>query len=156
MILSLHIENIAVVKSLDVDLRGGFTALTGETGAGKSIIVDCLKVLGGARADKEMIRRGESFGEVSAVFGNINKKAREILNELGFSLDDDTVMLSRTVYLDAPSKARINGRAIANSVLREIAAALFNIHGQNDNQRLLNRENHLSILDTYGTSDHRR
>ena len=62
MILSLHIENIAVVKSLDIDLGGGFTAMTGETGAGKSIIVDCLGVLGGARADKDMIRRGESFG----------------------------------------------------------------------------------------------
>ena len=149
MILSLHIENIAVVKSLDVDLRGGFTALTGETGAGKSIIVDCLKILGGSRADKDMIRRGESFGEVSAVFGNINEKARAILEELGFSTDDETVMLSRTVYTDAPSKARINGRAIANSVLREISAALFNIHGQNDNQRLLDRENHLAILDTF-------
>ena len=149
MILSLHIENIAVVKSLDIDLGGGFTAMTGETGAGKSIIVDCLGVLGGARADKDMIRRGESFGEVSAVFGGINQRAKDIISELGFSTEDDTVMLSRTVFADAPAKARLNGRAITNSVLREISAALFNIHGQNDNQRLLNRENHLALLDTY-------
>ena len=149
MILSLHIENIAVVKSLDIDLCSGFTALTGETGAGKSIIVDCLSILGGARADKDMIRRGESFGEVSAVFGGINQRARDIISELGFSLQDDTVMLSRTVFADAPARARLNGRAITNSVLREIAAALFNIHGQSDNQRLLSRENHLAILDTY-------
>ena len=149
MILSLHIENIAVVKSLDIDLGGGFTAMTGETGAGKSIIVDCLGVLGGARADKDMIRRGESAGEVSAVFGGINQRAKDIISELGFSTEDDTVMLSRTVFADAPAKARLNGRAITNSVLREISAALFNIHGQNDNQRLLNRENHLALLDTY-------
>jgi len=149
MILSLHIENIAVVKSLDIDLDGGFTAMTGETGAGKSIIVDCLGVLGGARADKDMIRRGESVGEVSAVFGGINQRAKDIISELGFSTEDDTVMLSRTVFADAPAKARLNGRAITNSVLREISAALFNIHGQNDNQRLLNRENHLALLDIY-------
>ena len=149
MILSLHIENIAVVKSLDIDLGGGFTAMTGETGAGKSIIVDCLGVLGGARADKDMIRRGESAGEVSAVFGGINQRAKDIISELGFSTEDDTVMLSRTVFADAPAKARLNGRVITNSVLREISAALFNIHGQNDNQRLLNRENHLALLDTY-------
>ena len=149
MILSLHIENIAVVKSLDVDLSGGFTALTGETGAGKSIIVDCLGVLGGARVDRDMIRRGESFGEVSAVFGRINQKAKDIISELGFSLEDDTVMLTRTVYTDAPSKARLNGRVITNSVLKEISSALFNIHGQSDNQRLLDRENHLALLDTY-------
>ena len=149
MILSLHIENIAVVKSLDIDLKSGFTALTGETGAGKSIIVDCLGVLSGARADKDMIRRGESFGEVSAVFGGINGRARTMIAELGFSVQDDTVMLSRSIFTDAPAKARLNGRVITNSVLREIASALFNIHGQNDNQRLLNRENHLAILDTY-------
>lgn len=149
MILSLHIENIAVVKSLDIDLSRGFTALTGETGAGKSIIVDCLGVLGGARADKDMIRRGESAGEVSAVFGGINQRAKDIISELGFSAEDDTVMLSRTIFTDAPARARLNGRAITNSVLREISAALFNIHGQNDNQRLLNRENHLTLLDTY-------
>ena len=148
MILSLHIENIAVVKCLDIDL-GGFTALTGETGAGKSIIVDCLGILGGARADKDMIRRGESFGEVSAVFGEINQRAKDMIAELGFSLQEDTVMLSRTIFADAPAKARLNGRVITNSVLREIAAALFNIHGQNDNQRLLDRENHLALLDTY-------
>ena len=149
MILSLHIENIAVVKSLDIDLSSGFTALTGETGAGKSIIVDCLSVLGGARADRDMIRRGESFGEVSAVFGEINQRAKDMILELGFSLPDDTVMLSRTIFASAPAKARLNGRAITNSVLREISAALFNIHGQNDNQRLLDRENHLALLDTY-------
>ena len=153
MILSLHIENIAVVRSLDVDMRGGFTVLSGETGAGKSIIVDCLGLLGGARADKDMIRSGERQGEVSAVFADIGEIAANIITELGFSVEDGTVMLSRTVSADSASQARVNGRAVSLSVLREISAALFNIHGQNDNHKLLDRKNHLALLDRFAGCD---
>lgn len=149
MILSLHIENVAVVKSLDIDMRGGFTVLSGETGAGKSIIIDCLNLLGGARADKDVIRSGERSACVSAVFGELSDTARAMIEDIGFSVDDGTVMLTRTVSADAASVARLNGRVITLSLLREIAAALFNIHGQNDNQRLLDKNNHLSLLDTY-------
>ena len=92
MILSLHIENIAVVKSLDIDMRGGFTVLSGETGAGKSIIVDSLGLLAGARADRELVRTGERTGEVSALFGNIGNAARETIAGLGFSTEDDTAL----------------------------------------------------------------
>ena len=153
MILSLHIENIAVVKSLDIDMREGFCVLTGETGAGKSIIIDCLGLLGGARSDKELIRSGETRGEVAAVFGNINAAAQNLIRELGFSSEDGTLMLSRTVFADAPSQARLNGRLISLTVLREISAALFNIHGQNDNQALLDRKNHLALLDRFAGCD---
>ena len=149
MILSLHIENVAVVKSLDVDLDGGFTVLSGETGAGKSIIIDSLNLLGGARADKDIIRSGEKSATVSALFGGLSDSAHALLGELGFSTEDGTVMLSRTISTDSASVARLNGRAITLSLLREISAALFNIHGQNDNQRLLDKNNHLNILDTY-------
>lgn len=149
MIASLHIENIAVVKSLDVDMREGFTVLSGETGAGKSIIVDCLNLLGGARSDKGMIRTGEERGEVSAVFCNLGKMSTEVIEALGFSLEDGSIMLSRSIDSSSRSQARVNGRAVPLSVLREISAALFNIHGQNDNQRLLDKKNHIEILDTY-------
>ncbi|MBO5415405.1 MAG: DNA repair protein RecN [Clostridia bacterium] len=149
MILSLHIENIAVVRSLDIDMRRGFTVLSGETGAGKSIIVDCLGLLSGARADRDMIRNGEKQGEVSAVFADIGEVAANIISELGFSVEDGTVMLSRTLNADSASQARVNGRAVTLSVLREISAALFNIHGQNDNQKLLDRKNHLELLDRF-------
>ena len=150
MILSLHIENIAVVKKLDIDMKNGFTVLSGETGAGKSIIIDCLNLLGGARADREMIRSGESRAEVSAVFSDINSNAMSRLSELGFYAEDGVIMLSRTLSVDSASQARLNGRLIPLTMMREVATVLFNIHGQNDNQILLDRKNHIGIIDTYG------
>lgn len=148
MIESLHIENIAVVKSLDIDFRSGMTALTGETGAGKSIIIDSLSLLLGGRADRELIRNGETKGEVSALFTEIPDGAVKIIEELGFSAPDRSIMLSRTVST-AGSSARLNGRAVTVGVLREIAASLFSIHGQNDNQKLLDPQNHTELLDAY-------
>ena len=148
MIESLHIENIAVVKSLDIDFRGGMTALTGETGAGKSIIIDSLSLLLGGRADRELIRNGESRGEVSALFTDVPDGAVKIIEELGFSAPDRSVMLGRAISAGG-SSARINGRAVTVGVLREIAASLFSIHGQNDNQKLLDPKNHTELLDAY-------
>ncbi len=148
MIESLHIENIAVVKSLDIELSRGMTVLTGETGAGKSMIIDSLSLLLGGRADKELIRNGESRGEVSAVFTHIPPSARALLADMGFSDEDGTVMLCRTVS-HSGSSARLNGRAVTVGMLREVASALFNIHGQNDNQRLLDPQNHIGLLDAY-------
>ena len=149
MISSLHIENIAVVKTLDVDMRAGFTVLSGETGAGKSIIIDCLNLLSGVRADKGIVRTGERSGEVCAVFCNISDRAKSIIEELGFSVEDRSIMLSRSISADSASSARVNGRAVTLSVLREISSVLFNIHGQNDSHRLLDRANHIELLDTY-------
>lgn len=148
MIESLHIENIAVVKCLDIDFRKGMTALTGETGAGKSIIIDSLNLLLGGRADKELIRNGEQRGEVSALFSNIPENAVRLIEELGFSAPDSTIMLSRAVS-GSGSSVRLNGRAITVGVLREISTALFSIHGQNDNQKLLDSGSHTELLDAY-------
>lgn len=148
MIESLHIENIAVVKTLDVDFSSGMTVLTGETGAGKSIIIDSLNLLFGGRADRELIRSGESRAEVSALFGGLSEMALQTLTELGFSAADGSVMLSRSLT-PSSSTARINGRAVTLSVLREIAEQLFNIHGQNDNQQMLDPRNHIRFLDSY-------
>lgn len=148
MIQSLHIENIAVVKSLDLDFGEGLTVLSGETGAGKSIIMDSLGLLLGHRAEKELIRTGEERAEVSAVFVNLSEEARALLEELGFLSEDDAMMISRTMT-QSSSSARLNGRAIPLSLLREISGSLFNIHGQNDNQQLLDPKNHVSLLDAY-------
>lgn len=148
MIKSLHIENIAVVKQLDMDLQTRFTVLTGETGAGKSIILDSLNLLLGGRADRELIRTGESRGEVSAVFGNLSTGVRCVLTELGFEVSEGELMLSRALTENG-SSARLNGRAIPLSVLKQIGRSLFNIHGQNDNQQLLDARNHISLLDAY-------
>ena len=148
MLESLHIENIAVVKALDVDFSSGLTVLTGETGAGKSIIIDSLNLLLGGRADRELIRNGESRAEVSALFCDLSDKAVKTMAELGFSTADGCVMLSRSLTATS-SSARVNGRAVTLSVLREIAEQLFNIHGQNDNQQLLDPRNHVTLLDAY-------
>lgn len=148
MLEALHIENIAVVRSLDVEFRRGMTALSGETGAGKSMIIDSLNLLLGARADRELIRNGETRAEVSAVFGELPEGARALLRELGFETEDGQVMLSRTVT-QSGSSARLNGRPIPLSVLREVSGTLFNIHGQNDNQQLLDARRHIALLDAY-------
>lgn len=148
MIESLHIENIAVVRSLDIDLCSGFTALTGETGAGKSIIIDSLGLLLGSRADKELIRTGESRALVSAVFSGLSQNIINSLSELGFDVSDGSVMLCRAITQNS-SSAKINGRGVTLSVLREAAEKLFNIHGQNDNQQLLDPANHVNLIDAY-------
>lgn len=148
MIESLHIENIAVIRRLDVEFSSGFTVLSGETGAGKSILIDSLNLLLGARADRELIRTGEEKAVVSAVFCGLPENVRTLLREFGFDDTEDKIMLSRTVT-PATSSARLNGRGITLSVLREIAGGLFNIHGQNDNQQLLDPKNHIRLLDAY-------
>lgn len=148
MLEFLHIENVAVVKKLDIEFGAGMTALTGETGAGKSIIIDSLNLLSGARADKELLRTGESRAEVSAVFSSIRPDTLEKLEELGFEAEDGSIMLSR-VLTQSSSSARLNGKPITLSILREVASLLFGIHGQNDNMVLLDAKNHIRILDSY-------
>ena len=148
MIEFLHIENVAVVKSLDIEFGKGMTALTGETGAGKSIIIDSLNLLSGARADKELLRTGESRAEVSAVFSGLRPDVIGRIEELGFAASEGSVMLSRTLTASG-SSARLNGKPITLSMLREAAGMLFAIHGQNDNMLLLEPKNHIRILDSY-------
>ena len=149
MIQGLHIENIAVVKSLDIDFSGGFSVLTGETGAGKSIIIDSLNLLGGGRADRELIRRGETSAIVEAVFCDLRNDVIALLSELGFEADDGEVSLMRRIEADGKSSAKVNGRSVTLATLREIASAIFNIHGQNDNQQMMNAKNHVRILDKF-------
>ena len=126
MIRSLHIENIAVVRSLDIDFSEGMTVLSGETGAGKSIIIDSLGLLLGGKADRELIRTGEDSASVSALFSDVGPDVEAKLLELGIECEDGAIMLSRT--LGARSGARINGRAVTVGMLRDAGSALFNIH----------------------------
>ena len=149
MLVSLHIENIAVMKSCDISFSPGFTALTGETGAGKSIIIDSIGLLCGARTDRSVIRNGEDRAEVCGFFCDIHPNAVKICSESGISADDGELMLSRAVSSDGRSVCRINGRQVPLSVFKEIASSLINIHGQQDNWSLLNENNHLFLLDKY-------
>lgn len=155
MLTSLHIENIAVIKCLDLDLRPGFTVLTGETGAGKSMIIDAIGLLMGGKVQKDLIRSGEEQAMVSGLFCNLSHGVISALEECGASPDADGVLLlQRTVTADGKSKARLNGRSISVSLLRQISALLLDIHGQHDNQRLLDPTCHLPILDDFaGNAD---
>ena len=137
MLLSLHIKNLAVIKSVDIDFSEGFMALTGQTGAGKSIIIDSINLLLGSKADKELIRTGEASAMVSGVFSGFSDKIRADILENGVSLDeDDSIMIQRTITLDGRSSIKINGRAVTLSVLRNIAPSLVTIHGQSDTAAL--------------------
>ncbi len=149
MLVSLHIENIAVIKSCDISFSSGFTALTGETGAGKSIIIDSIGLLCGSRSDRSIIRNGEDRAEICGFFCDIHENAARVCNDAGIAADDGELMLSRTISADGRSVCRINGRQMPLAVFRDIASSLINIHGQQDNWSLLNESNHLLLLDKY-------
>lgn len=152
MLNSLHIENIAVVKSVDIDFNSGFSALTGETGAGKSIIIDSINMLLGKKIEKELIRKGEDRAMVSGLFSALTPDALELFSENGIEPDEDgAVLLQRSISSDGKSQVKINGRAVTLSVLKAISSALVNIHGQTDTHALSSPESHISILDTFAS-----
>ena len=152
MLTSLHIENIAVIRCADLDLSSGFSALTGETGAGKSMIVDSINLLLGNRTSREMIRSGETSATVSAVFEELSDAVVSQIREMGFDIEDASVMLSRTISVDGRSQTRLNGRVITQAMQKEIARLLISIQGQSDSQSLLQKSRHRELLDAYGTS----
>ncbi len=153
MLYQLHIENVAVIKSIDVTLKNGFTVFTGQTGAGKSVIVNSLKLLSGEKAKSDMIRTGEDSAFVSAIFTDISSAAKEKINELGVEIRDGQLMLSRQINSDGKSICRCDGRPIPAYMLREISSYLINVHGQHSSQQLLRAENHLSYLDAFSECD---
>lgn len=150
MLISLHIENIAVIRVLDLDFERGFTVLTGETGAGKSIIIDAIHLLLGGKPSRDLIRSGEESAMVSAIFSEISRENLEVLSSLGIRPDEDgLLMVQRTVTVDGRSKTRVNGRQIPVSLQREAMDCLLTIHGQHENQMLLRPQSHLEYLDRY-------
>jgi len=148
MLQSLHIENIAVIKSLDIDFEYGFSVLSGETGAGKSIIIDSINMLSGNRVSRELIRTGEEKAFVGAVFTDLGDEVKKLLEEYGFQ-SDDSIMLQRTLSKDGKSIVKLNGRTVTQSIQKDICRLLINIHGQNDNQRLMSKSSQLEILDSF-------
>lgn len=149
MLTSLQINNIAVIRDACVEPGSGFTVLTGETGAGKSIIIDSIALLMGSRAPRELIRSGESRANVSAMFENVGKPTLELLDSYGIPCEDGGVLLSRSVSADGRSAARVNGQSVTQTMLREIGRTLITIHGQHDNQRLMQKGYHIRLLDAY-------
>lgn len=151
MLVSLHIENVAVIRCADIDFTTGLCVLTGETGAGKSLLIDSINLLTGGRVSREIIRTGEEKALISAVFST-DEDTRRALAELGMDTEDD-LMLQRTVRRDGRSEARINGRAVTGGMLKEVGNLLINIHGQSDNQKLMQASAHRALLDDYAQDD---
>ncbi|MBQ3182781.1 MAG: DNA repair protein RecN [Clostridia bacterium] len=150
MLSALHITNIAVIKSCDIEFSPGFNALTGETGAGKSMIIDSISLLTGARSARELVRSGEDHAMVSAYFSDISESNKRAIADLGVECDEDGgIFVQRDIYSDGRSKARLNSRVVPASLLRNVLKYLINIHGQHDNQTLLDDTRHLSLLDAY-------
>ena len=150
MLISLHIENVAVIKCTDIDFSRGFMALTGETGAGKSIIIDSVSLLLGGKADKELIRTGADSLMVSGLFGELTEGLISELLEIGISPDEDgNLFIQRTVSRDGRSTVKINGRTVSLSVLKDAARGLVSIHGQSDTGELCDARRHIDIVDLY-------
>lgn len=153
MLLSLHIENIAVIKTLDLDFSSGFSVLTGETGAGKSIIIDSINLLLGAKADKELIRTGEAYAMVSGFFGELSPSAAAALFDAGISCDEDgNILVQRTINADGRSQIKVNGRTVTLSVLRNVTPTLVAIHGQSDTASLADPQKQLELIDIYASN----
>lgn len=151
MLELLHIENIAIIEAADIEFAPGFNALTGETGAGKSIVIDSLSAVLGQRTSRELIRTGAEKAFVSAAFSGM---APELTEELGIQPEaDGTLLLQREIQTDGKNVCRVNGRPVTVGQLRALGAQLLNIHGQHDGQQLLNEEQHIAYLDSFGRAE---
>lgn len=153
MLELLHIENIAVIEEADIRFQPGFNALTGETGAGKSIVIDAMGAVLGGRTSRELIRTGTEKAFVSAVFSHVSTQLFG-LEECGVTPDENgELLLQREIGNDGKNVCRINGRPITVAQLRRIGSELLNIHGQHDGQQLLDEEQHGAYLDRFGRTD---
>lgn len=149
MLLDLKIENIAVIENSSIRFDKGLNVLTGETGAGKSIVIDSINAILGERTSKELIRSGTNNAKVVASFCNIGKDVIKCLDDLGIEkTDDNSLTISRSISLSGKNTCRVNGWPVTVGQLRELGANLINIHGQHDSQSLLDPEKHLSYLDS--------
>ena len=151
MLELLHIENIAIIQEADISFERGFNALTGETGAGKSIVIDALSAVLGQRTSRELIRTGADKAFVGATFSGVDSALAE---ELGIAPEvDGTLLLQREIHSDGKNVCRVNGRPVTVSQLKALGGRLLNIHGQHDGQALLDEEQHLVYLDSFGKTE---
>ena len=150
MLSNLYIENIAVIEKTSIDFSGGLNVLTGETGAGKSIIIDAINAIMGQRTSKDIIRTGEKAAFVSALFEDVNPTVQATLRSLGFEAEDGTLLLQRSLSLSGKSSCKINGRPATVAMLRELGRNLINIHGQHESYELFSPDTHLGYIDSYG------
>ena len=154
MLSELSITNFAIIESLSISFEKGLTVLTGETGAGKSIIIDAIHLLVGGRGSSDFVRHGEARAEIEGLFllenaGTVYDKA----DELGIKIEDDMVVLRREITKSGKSVCRINGKLVTIAILREMGGSLVDIHGQHEHQELMDETKHLSLLDQFGSKE---
>lgn len=150
MLRELSIENLAVIEKAAVEFGSGFNVFTGETGAGKSVIIGGINAVLGGRTTKDIVRSGAPKAVISALFDDISDRVKSRLTELGFSAEDGELVLMREITAEGKSSARINGRAATAAMLREVGELLVDIHGQHENRIPMDTDNQRQILDSYG------
>ncbi len=148
MLQNLHVKNLALIQELEVDFRKGLNILTGETGAGKSIILGSIGLALGGKYSADMLRKGADYGLVELAFELNDEKLVQKLKELDIYPEEGQLVLSRKL-MDGRSVSRINGETVSMGVLKEVASMLIDIHGQHEHQKLIHRKNHLAILDLF-------
>ncbi len=154
MLKTLNIENIAVIEKAQIEFNNGLNVLTGETGAGKSIVVDSINAILGERTSRELVRHGADFAFVSALFEDVSDNVKNKLDELGYSAEEDgSLLLTRKITEAGKSVCKINGSSATVSILKEVGQLLVNIHGQHDSQSLLNPDLHYQFVDMMSDND---
>ena len=152
MLVSLHVKNLAIIDEVEVDFKNHLNVLTGETGAGKSIIIGSINVALGGKASADMIRSGADYGLVELVFQEENPFIYEKLRQMELPVEDNQIIISRKIMKNR-SVCRINGETVTMGIVRELAGCLIDLHGQHENQSLLHKQNHLEILDRFGKQE---
>lgn len=152
MLLNLHVRNMALIKEIDIDFRDGLNVITGETGAGKSLLLGSVDIALGGKFSRDMLRKDSDSALVELVFSVEDSATLDFLEEMGYPAEDGEVIISRKIS-DGRASAKVNGETCTASALRRIAGALINVHGQRENQTLLKADRQLELLDTYGKRD---
>ncbi len=152
MLSQLFIKNIAVIESASIEFENGFNVFTGETGAGKSILIDSINAVLGGRTSRDLVRTGEEKALVSAVFTGISKEAEKLLEELGYDIEEE-LLISREISAEGKSVCKVNMRPATAGVLKQLSSVLIDVHGQHDSAVLQNPELHISYIDSFGNTE---
>lgn len=153
MILEMYMKNCALIEESRLTINSGLNILTGETGAGKSIIIEALGLCLGEKYDRSFLRKGTNKGVCEILVSSKSSNLKEVLDKYDIDHDDDEIIITRVIYSDGKSVARINGRTVKVSILKEVACTIVDLHSQHQNQVLLNKDTHIRFLDLFGEKD---
>ena len=153
MILEMYMKNCALIEESRLTINNGLNILTGETGAGKSIIIEALGLCLGEKYDRSFLRKGTDKGICEIVVSSQSSNLKEVLDKYDIDYEDNQIIITRVMYADGKSVARINGRTVKISILKEVACTIVDLHSQHQNQLLFNKDTHIKFLDLFGEKD---